>query len=190
MDCNLHHALWNPPTYSHTHREAEDLILTMGEAGLDLRSEKGIPTFYPANPAHANTTVDLLWLSAACHGWATSCTTEVDHTYSHLSDHAAILTELTLPDPVPVKTPAYRRWKKFAPETFEANLAAALKAHSAGLDCRIASQAELDARLDLLTRLVTQTSDTTLPLTTARPNTKRWWDPDILNPLEAKSQQL
>lgn len=101
MDCNLHHALWNPPTYTHAHREAEDLFLTMSEEGLDLRSEKGVPTFNPSNTSHANTTVDLLWLSSACHDWATRCQTDTDHAHSHLSNHAAIVTELSLPDPIP-----------------------------------------------------------------------------------------
>lgn len=144
MDCNLHHALWNPPTYSHTHREADDLILTMSEAGLDLRSEKGTPTVYPSNPSHANTTVDLLWLSPACHEWATVCRTDVDHEYSHLSDHAAILTEISLPDPVPAKQPAYRRWKAFDPTTFENHLTAALETHSASLTDPLTSQHTLD----------------------------------------------
>lgn len=44
IDCNLHRVLWNFPTYTHTHCEAKDLILTISEAGLDLRLECGTPT--------------------------------------------------------------------------------------------------------------------------------------------------
>lgn len=69
MDCNLHHPLWIPPNYPHTHREADDLILTMGEAGLNLRSKCGIPTFYPSNPNHASTTADLTWVSPMLFDW-------------------------------------------------------------------------------------------------------------------------
>lgn len=65
MDCNLHHPLWNPPTYFHTHREAADLIDLMTESGLNLRSQCGVPTFYPPPPNnnHRNTTIDLTWIS-------------------------------------------------------------------------------------------------------------------------------
>lgn len=122
MDCNLHHALWNTPSYTHTHREAEDLILIMSEAGLDLRSECGIPTFHPSNPKHVSTTVDLLWLSSDCHSWTTRCQTDTAHEHSHLSDHAAIITELSLPAPIPTANRSYRKWKWFDPDTFQALL--------------------------------------------------------------------
>lgn len=92
MDSNVHHPLWNPPTYAHSHREAEDLIQLMSESGLTLCSQSGVPTFYPPNLDHANTTIDLTWVSPVCADWVTSCETDVAHAYSHLSDHAAILT--------------------------------------------------------------------------------------------------
>lgn len=54
----------------------------------------------------------------------------------------------------------------------------------------ITSQLDLDERATLLTRLVTQALDKTLPLTSARPSTKRWWDAAVLDPLKATAQQL
>ncbi|KAG0142652.1 hypothetical protein CROQUDRAFT_13537, partial [Cronartium quercuum f. sp. fusiforme G11] len=97
MDSNLHHPLWNPPQYQHSHREADRLIRMMAAEGLDLQSEPHVPTFHPSNTSHTSTTIDLLWLSEACMEWAVTCKTDVNHTHSHLSDHAAITTELQIP---------------------------------------------------------------------------------------------
>ncbi|KAG0140000.1 hypothetical protein CROQUDRAFT_29300, partial [Cronartium quercuum f. sp. fusiforme G11] len=97
MDSNLHHPLWNPPGYLHVHQEAKDLLRMMAAEGLDLHSEPDVPTFYPSNPVHSNTTVDLMWMSNRCLNWTHKCCTDVDHTHSHLSNHAAILTKLRIP---------------------------------------------------------------------------------------------
>lgn len=47
MDANLHHTLWNPVTYHHTHTLAKNLIKIQGQAGFKLHSQRNIPTFYP-----------------------------------------------------------------------------------------------------------------------------------------------
>ncbi|KAG0143535.1 hypothetical protein CROQUDRAFT_10183, partial [Cronartium quercuum f. sp. fusiforme G11] len=60
MDCNLHHPLWNPPDYLDVHCKSDHLISMMADAGFDLQSEPHIPTFYPPNPNHSNTMVDLM----------------------------------------------------------------------------------------------------------------------------------
>lgn len=190
MDCNLHHTLWNPPSYSHTHREAEDLILTMSAAGLDLRSECGVPTFYPPNPNHANTTVDLTWISSHLFDWATLCQTDIDFTHSHLSDHAGIITELSLPGPMPRADRTYRRWKTFDPAGYEEALKHNLTLQAPALSEPPSSQQDLDVQADVLTSAVTAALDTTLPKLALRPNAKRWWDAKTLNPLKTKAQQL
>lgn len=190
MDCNLHHALWNPPTYPHTHREADNLILTMSTASLDLRSECGVPTFYPPNPNHANTKVDLTWVSPLLFDWTTLCKTDTEQTHSHLSDHAGIITEFSLPGPVPVTNRMYRRWKTFDPTAFKEKLKHTLAASSTALGLLPATQQDLDEQADLLTGAVTSALDATLPKISARPNTKRWWDAETLNPLESKAHQL
>lgn len=67
MDLNLYHALWNPPNYAHIHREADDLVNLMNEAGLILRSEPGIPTFISNHARAGETTVDLQWMTPECY---------------------------------------------------------------------------------------------------------------------------
>lgn len=86
MDCNLHHALWKPASYFHAHCQADNLILTMSEAGLNLLSECGTPNSYPSNPNHATTTVNMTWILPTLFDWTTYCQTDVDHTHSRLSD--------------------------------------------------------------------------------------------------------
>lgn len=63
MDSNLHHAMWNPLTYTHTHREVDGLIALMNKAGLLLLSEAGFPTFNPNQTRSGHTTVSLPWIT-------------------------------------------------------------------------------------------------------------------------------
>lgn len=102
MGSNLHHTLWNPPSYAHTHREADDLIARMNDAGLLLQLE----TYISNQSRNQPTIVDLQWHTPECYEWATVCRTESDFDHSHFSDHVAITTELDLPasplaDPTP-----------------------------------------------------------------------------------------
>ncbi|MBW0511610.1 hypothetical protein O181_051325 [Austropuccinia psidii MF-1] len=61
MDSNLHHPLWNPNKYTHTHAQARDLIKICGKKGFNLISPKHIPTFLGA--VGRPTTIDLTWAS-------------------------------------------------------------------------------------------------------------------------------
>lgn len=77
MDSNLHHPTWNPPTYTHTHKAAEDLILLAASHHLTLRSELGTPTFYSASDKSTDTTIDLLWANEEAHELTKTCVTDV-----------------------------------------------------------------------------------------------------------------
>lgn len=190
MDSNVHHPLWNPPAYSHSHREADNLIQLMAEAGLSLCSQSGIPTFYPPHLDHANTTIDLTWTSPACTDWVTSCTTDVSHTHSHLSDHAAILTHIDLPTPVNCRPKTFRNWKKFDQEKFKAKLDLQLAPVLPVLQHTATDEASLDYQTGLLVQAVTPVMDELVPRTPMHPQSKRWWDKTTLGPLKAAAQQL
>lgn len=190
MDCNLHHPLWSPPTYRHTHREAEDLINIMSEAGLSLRLEGGIPTFYPPNCTHANTTIDLQWVSPTCLDWMVRCVTDVEHRFSHLSDHAAITSTILLPFHPPTLTRTRRHWKKLDASQFEDVLATELSALEAPGPPGVSSQAELDHHEHLLTQAITRAMDKCVPHRAQRYGEKRWWDKATLNPLKSTAQRL
>ncbi|MBW0493084.1 hypothetical protein O181_032799 [Austropuccinia psidii MF-1] len=45
IDSNLHHPLWNPPSYHHSHPEAKELPKIMEGKSLYLSSLMGIPAF-------------------------------------------------------------------------------------------------------------------------------------------------
>ncbi|MBW0492180.1 hypothetical protein O181_031895 [Austropuccinia psidii MF-1] len=56
---NLHHRLWNPPQYLHTHPESYQLLKMCGRKGFNLISPKGIPTFMGSTGWP--TTINLTW---------------------------------------------------------------------------------------------------------------------------------
>lgn len=58
MDANLHHTLWNPVMYRHTHPKAKELIKMQGCSGFKIVSQKHVPTFYPRARGKP-TTIDL-----------------------------------------------------------------------------------------------------------------------------------
>lgn len=190
MDSNLHHPLWNPPSYKHTHREAESLLITMLEVGLSLQSTPGIPTFYPPQLSHANTTIDLVWISPTCYDWAVCCVTDVDLVFSHLSDHAAITTTIHTPSKLPVIERADRNWKKLDSQAFKQNLAVNLTCLLPTLESPATLQEVLDLHTSLLTDAVTTVMDCLVPRLPRKPGAKRWWDKDLLNPLKANAQGL
>lgn len=190
MDSNLHHPLWNPTSYKHKHHEADDLIEMMSEAGLGLRSMCGTPTFYPPATTHANTTIDLTWMSSPCLEWATSCVTDVRHEFSHLSDHAAITSAITLPSPVLTTQRSSRNWKKVDPGRFEADLTALLADIHPLLTQPATSQITLDHQTELIMNSVISTMNRHAPNLPLRLGAKRWWNKTTLNPLKAEAQRL
>lgn len=190
MDCNVHHPLWNPETYSHTHREAEDLISMMAESGLSLSLQCGVPTFYSPNLNHTNTTIDLTWVSPACADWITACETDIAHNHSHLSDHVAILTRIDPPCPVTSRKRTFRNWKRMDQPAFEADLGPRLANLLPTLENPATDQASLDHHTDLLVRELTAVMDTHAPRTPVKATSKRWWNRESLDPLKTKAQQL
>lgn len=142
------------------------------------------------NPGRADTTVDLLWISPVCHRWAILCKTDTDHTYSHLFDHAAILTTITLPSAIPRKPCSYRRWNSFDPHTFEQKFTSQLQVAAPKLSATPTNQHNLDVQTALLNGLVVKTLDKVLPVVRLKPTAKRWWDVKTLQPLKSKGQQL
>lgn len=190
MDSNVHHPLWNPAAYSHTHREAEALIQLMQESGLCLQSQCGVPTFYPPHLDHANTTIDLMWVSPACADWVTSCVTDVSHTHSHLSDHAAILTRIDTPTPIELTQKHFRNWRTLDSPTFKTDLNTSLATLLPTLDHPALDQASLDHHANLLTHAVTAAMDIHVPRTPLSARAKRWWNKPVLNPLKLTAQRL
>lgn len=92
MDANLHHQLWNPTGYHHTHPKSKDLIRICGSTGLKISSQKQIPTYY-ARSGRASTTIDLTWINYKLSRYKVTCRT-TDENYG--SDHQTLTTCIDL----------------------------------------------------------------------------------------------
>lgn len=97
MDANLHHTLWNPVTYKHTHSLAKELIKIQGRAGFKISSQKHIPTFYPRARGKP-TTIDLTWINFELTKWNVTCKTSSNN---FGSDHQLLTSEIKLAEFTP-----------------------------------------------------------------------------------------
>ncbi|MBW0518935.1 hypothetical protein O181_058650 [Austropuccinia psidii MF-1] len=91
MDSNLHHPLWNPPRYHHSHSEAKTLLKIMEGKSFYLSSPPGIPTFLSRRGSA--TTIDHLWANARARKLITSTHIQLNN---HASDHQPISATISL----------------------------------------------------------------------------------------------
>lgn len=190
MDSNLHHTLWNPPKYTHCHREVEVLIALMNKAGLLLRSEPGIPTFMSNQSHNCQTTVDLQCHSTECHDWATVCRTEKDFDHSHFSDHAAITTKDLPTNPLTNIPPRTRlNWSKTDWEGYRSTLTPLLPPI-----LRELANGPLDRGVDNLAESITVAIEEGIskstPVLKITQRSKYWWCATTLNPLKGHATNL
>lgn len=191
MDSNLHHPTWNPPSYHHSHKAAEDLVLLAATYHLTLRSELGVPTFYATSDRQSNTTIDLVWTNDEAHELATSCVTDISFEHSYSSDHAAILTTLNLPDPnSPLDPPAPRlNWKKADETKLESALLTSLQPLSHTLPLS-SSRREIDAYVHQVTQAINSSIGQAVPLAKPPPQARRWWNGAVLDPMKKRASAL
>lgn len=97
MDANLHHPMWNPVTYHHTHPLAKELIKIQGKAGFKIKSQRKVPTFFPRARGKP-TTIDLTWINFEIAKRVVKCTTSSDN---FGSDHQMLVSEISLTEGLP-----------------------------------------------------------------------------------------
>lgn len=115
IDGNLHHSLWNPTYYKHTHSLAKELIRICGSAGFTLTSQKHVPTFYPRARNVSPTTLDLTWINFALTRFSvTGCTSSENCG----SDHQLLLTKIVLDSPLEESTHNTARFETMAKASF------------------------------------------------------------------------
>lgn len=192
MDSNLHHPIWNLTNYTHTHREAHELLQLTAQYGLLLRSEPGIPTHYSNNRQGSETTIDLQWHSPACYEWANVCTTDSSLTHSHVSDHAAIITKLTLPYPELNITLQRCRpnWSKADWGAYTDRLTPLLSELQETPSAALASQQDIDNYAKQLEESITQAKQHAVPNLKIKQSSKRLWNAETLNPLKGHALNL
>lgn len=186
MDSNLHHPIWNPPNYTHTHQEAHDLLQLTAQHGLLLRSEPGIPTHYSNNRQGSETTIDLQWHSPVCYDWATVCTTDTTLAHSHFSIHAAIVTEITLPDPnLNIATQQCRpNWSKADWKFYIDTLTPLLSDLQATPVESLENQQDVDQYALRLEHSINHAQRQAVPDLKINQSSRRWWNAEVLNPLK------
>ncbi|MBW0471733.1 hypothetical protein O181_011448 [Austropuccinia psidii MF-1] len=91
IDSNLHHLLWNPPSYHHSHQEAKKLLKIMEGKSFYLSSPLGIPTFLGRHGSA--TTIDHLWANPRAKNLITSTHIQLNN---HASDHQPTATNISL----------------------------------------------------------------------------------------------
>ncbi|MBW0510046.1 hypothetical protein O181_049761 [Austropuccinia psidii MF-1] len=91
IDSNLHHPLWNPPLYCHSHPEAKELLKIMEGKSLYLASPIGIPTFLSQHGLA--TTIDHLWANPKERNLITSAHVQLNN---HALDHQPITANIAL----------------------------------------------------------------------------------------------
>ncbi|KAI7950909.1 hypothetical protein MJO29_009583 [Puccinia striiformis f. sp. tritici] len=96
MDSNLHHHSWNPPGYTHCHKDAKGLVALCGKNGFRLVSEKGTPTFLSSRGA--KTTINLVWANFLASKLVRQVVTTSDN---HGSDHQKLAISLVFTPPPP-----------------------------------------------------------------------------------------
>ncbi|MBW0506597.1 hypothetical protein O181_046312 [Austropuccinia psidii MF-1] len=82
MDSNLHHPLWKPTKYYHTHTQAQSLIKACGEKGFHLISPRNTPTVLA--PVGKHTTIDLTWANHTTLNLQPATQVQL---HNHSSDH-------------------------------------------------------------------------------------------------------
>lgn len=190
MDSNIYHALWNPHTYTHTHRESEDIINLMNKAGLLLRSKPGVPTFISNHARQGETTVNLQWMSLECYDWATVFRTDTSFECAHFSDHLALTIKLDLPaSPLTsLQERAQPNWSKTNWEVYRATLSTHLLPMLTTL--ANTSTSEVGDLATGLTNAVTRAIEASTPTLTVSQRSRRWWCANTLNPLKGHANNL
>jgi len=95
-DFNLHHPLWNSPSYHYTHYVANDLLSIVGDIGARLLTPPGLATRNcQRGPHHEQTTIDLIFSTIEATEYC-----RIAEGLEQGSDHLPIETILLLPDKV------------------------------------------------------------------------------------------
>ncbi|MBW0499329.1 hypothetical protein O181_039044 [Austropuccinia psidii MF-1] len=185
MDSNLHHPLWNPTKYYHTHSQARDLIKACGKKGFRLISPKQCPTFLGS--VGRPTTIDLTWANHKTLHLQPATQVQLNN---HSSDHHPILTRITPPTSTPRIPEKHLSMslKNLNPTLFLHTLRLNLPPHETS-----PLETPTDPAKDIaqkITNALTTSYTSQGRWVTSNPNRcKPWWDKEQLNELvKARNQ--
>jgi hypothetical protein len=168
-DFNLHHSLWNPQNYTNHDAQAEELIETMADLGMELMLPAGTVTF-----PRASTTIDLVWGNNRAIEAATKC--KVSTRNDHTSDHLAIETMLNLKTPNVEQTQKPFNYDKTDWKSMEYILANIMPPI---INPDTATSEEVDTFASDISKALHQATSETTPRKQPTPYSKRWWNDDL-----------
>lgn len=188
MDANLHSPLWDPPHSDAHNKDADSLVEMMARWNLKLRSPLGVPTFGLGSSTTCGTTIDLVWVNEQLDDVIQACLVDTDDVTNHLSDHQSLITafatttaDLTSP---PQENARRKNWNKVEVPTLLTELSTSLPAMT-----RLTTQADIDTFDRQLRQAIINALNNNLPNRAPMGKHKRWWRPDILDPLRKEARK-
>jgi exonuclease III len=199
-DFNLHHPLWNPPTYAKHEDDSDELIRLMADHSMRLLIPPGTITFpdrrnkkttNPTTPTamrqERGTAIDLVWGNEAAERAMIKC--KVARKKDHGSDHYPIETELDLAahthsnrDKMPFN------YTKTDWTTLRTKIAEYLPNIIDAMDPNLAPT-DLDSYATNITEAIRRAIQETTPRKKISPFSKSWWN-DKLTELRRKANKL
>lgn len=176
MDANLHHTLWNPVTYKHTHSLAKELIRMQGHAGFKIILQKSIPTFYPRARGRPTTT-DLTWMNFELTKWKVTCKTSGNN---YGSDHQLLTSEIELTEDIPYREHNTACLNKFDKVLF----CNSVEKQLSNFQDTFTSPEEIDEAVEKITDVIVHSFQKQGKVVkTNKHRHKSWWNEDKLRPL-------
>lgn len=188
-DANLHSPLWNPTHIDTNDKDAEELLDLMTKWSLRLRSPVGVPTYGLGSSTTRGTTIDHVWVNDQLDDSITACFVDTGDITNHFSDHQSLITsfstKLTEPGLEPQESGRSKNWNQVERPAFLLELGRTLPPIT-----RVTSQAELDNFDRSLRKAITDALNNNSPNRSPPGKHKRWWRPEILDPLRKEAQRL
>lgn len=177
IDSNLHHTLWNPAGYRHTHTLAKELIKTLGSAGFTLKSQKQVPTFFSRARNTSPTTIDLTWINYALTRHTKTNTTSSENCGS---DHQLLLTTIGLDVKLEERTHNTARFETMAKASFCDDLENQLSS----LPRPLCSIEDIDDNVKCVTTAIVEAFSRQGKIVKTAPHRhKPWWNEEVLGPI-------
>ena len=175
-DFNLHHPLWNSPTYDKHHYIADELLDIVSEIGAILYTPKGLVTRdYQRGIHHEKTTIDLLFSNLE----SIESLPYIREDLEQGSDHLPIETTFKIGESQepPPKT-AKRLWNRLNSEIF---LSIFDRETSYLSNLPLNSRESIDYYINLLLRAIEMAIDIAVLLKRGSPHDKGFWTQECRN---------
>jgi hypothetical protein len=171
-DLNLHHPLWNSPSYPWHHHLADELLDIVSDIGASLVTPKGLPTRdCQRGTHHEQTTIDLAFTTIEAIEYC-----RIAETLEQGSDHLPIELGVLIPEPISrSQKPPRLHWKELNLEI----LLSTLDKETLGLESiGPRSQQEIDIYITTLLQGLRKAITAAVPIKKSSRYNKSYWNID------------